>query len=135
MDRVFQHYEGAVDTLTGASFSVFRSLEDKTGSDVFLLWLFDSQGEIWYRVFIDGWYCGIDRYDADESDSDLDDGVILVDHSSWFRNAVVVRADVSIPDGLDGGIVLSLEFADRSCNLICQSQDGDCRLEFNGPNK
>ena len=133
MDRVFQHYQGNVAELEGASLSAFRSIVNEDDNDVIIIWTFDENVKRWYRIFIDGTYCGVDRYEADESNSDLDDGVILDDHSAWSRGAIVVSAIVSSPTKLEGCIVLSLEFSDRNCKLICESQDGNCRLEFSGP--
>ncbi|MDK2593538.1 hypothetical protein [Pseudoalteromonas obscura] len=52
MDRVFQHFEGKVDALSGVAFSHAKAFIDKDGDDVVLLWLQESSG-IWFRVFID----------------------------------------------------------------------------------
>jgi hypothetical protein len=40
--------------------------------DIVLVWLKNSSEKYWYRVFIDGAYCGVDQYQFDMSDNDLD---------------------------------------------------------------
>jgi hypothetical protein len=130
MHRVFQHYEGVVDELKGASFSSVKSLYDKLEHDIVLVWARDETLNCWYRVFIDGVYCGVDRYQLDESSNDIDDEVDFVDHSAWFQGKKLEHAEVTSPNKSEGHIVLTMTFGSHQCRLICGSEDGECQLQF-----
>lgn len=130
MDRIFQDYEGEIKELMGARFTVVKSLVDDVDDNVYLLWLYDESSKYWYRIFIDGAYCGVDRYSQDNSIDDDDDDEIWQDHSKWFEGKVVLSATVSFGGNVDDDIVLSLCFGKRECKLICKFEVGNCRLEF-----
>lgn len=130
IDRIFQDYTGTVSDWEGAQFSCVKSINDTIDNDVILLWMYDQWAQCWYRVFIDGAYCGIDRYQHDESANDLDESVACVDHSVWFRGKVLQNADVIPTDKADEYILLSMQFEETTCLLVCKSSDGDCELRF-----
>ncbi len=125
MQRIFQNYEGEVKALIGTKFSIVLALVSERDNDVVLLWLKGS--EFWYRLFIDGVYCGIDKYVEDKSQEDLDDDVDYIDYSKWFSGKTVVSAKVTNRENIN----LSIEFNDKSLfSLNCTSPEGECHLSF-----
>ena len=129
MDRIFQHYEGEIDTLKGARFTTVKSLVDDA-NDVVLLGLNDEVSNCWYRIFIDGTYCGVDRYIEDASVEDDDDDVSWQDHSYWFVGMELSNAKVSLTGKEGDSIVLSMYFGESEFKLICKFEVDKCRLEF-----
>lgn len=132
MDRIFQHYQGAIDELKGASFSCVKSACDNADGDVVLLWARDETLQCWYRIFIDGANCGVDRYEIGQSQDDFDEEVLCVDHSAWFQGKTMGSANVSCPTKPDEHIVLSMKFGEHECRLVCTSEDGGCHLQLCG---
>ena len=131
MDRIFQHYQGTIDAIKGAHFSCVKALEDSIDHDVILLWMRDDASQSWYRVFIDGAYCGIDQYQEDESEQDNDDDVIYTDHSAWFQGKVLESATVFFLNRPNEHLLLLLDFGQYECKLLCRSENGACELQFN----
>lgn len=130
MERIFQDDEGTVDGLAGAVIGEAWAVADVADGNVILLWLEDSTSGAWLRIFIDGTYCGIDRYPGLEIEDDLDDGYIAVDYSSWFAALQLERAEVA-PSGTsaDRHIVLTMAFGRRAtATLDCRAADGRCDL-------
>ena len=132
MDRLFQHYKGEIKELIGVEFSCVKALCDREESDldVVLIWMQNKALDCWYRVFIDGVYCGVDCYEIDQSSDDIDDEVIVIDHSPWFSNKKISQAEVEIePIKESSYILLTLVFSDHSeMQLNCLSEGGDCQL-------
>ncbi|MBU2713186.1 hypothetical protein [Zooshikella harenae] len=130
MDRIFQHNEGEVTELNGATFTTVKALIDDKDNNVYLLWLFDKTSKYWYRIFIDGIYCGVDQYLQDGSMNDEDDDISWQDHSNWFKGKSLSCAEVSFAGKVGDDIVLSMFFEDSEFRLICKFEAGSCRLEF-----
>ncbi len=135
MDRLFQHYEGEVRELVGVEFSWVNALVNEKDRDVVLIWLRDQTQCCWYRIFIDGVYCGVDRYSSDNSREDMDEGIKSIDHSGWFAGKKVISATVDSNKEASGShILLTLRFDDKSEMLLnCVSEDGCCKLQFVEP--
>lgn len=130
MDRIFQDYEGDVPELEGSKFTIVKSLIDDVDKDIYLLWLYDELSGSWYRIFIDGLYCGIDRYPHDQSCNDEDDDISWADHSGWFRGKTLLSATVNFDGRTNGEITLRMKFDKGSFKLICKFEAGNSRLEF-----
>ena len=129
MDRVFQHYEGIVEALIGARFSTVKCMVDSEDSDVVLVWFQDEKSSSWYRIFIDGVYCGIDRYSNDLSSDDLDDDIQCVDNSEWFAGKTVNNAIVkSSSDSKE--IVFSMSFGSEECRLVSKNEGDSCEFVY-----
>ncbi len=130
LDRIFQHYEGVVTELKGSRFTTVKSLIDDIDKDIYLLWFYDEFSSSWYRIFIDGIYCGIDRYTDDCSVDDEDDNISWEDHSNWFSGKTLLCATVSFDGETDGDIILLMEFGESKFKLICKFESGISHLEF-----
>jgi hypothetical protein len=131
MKRLFQHYLGSIDAIVGAEFSVVKELADKSDGNIILMWFQDTHGACWYRIYIDGVYCGVDRYEEEEISDDMDEYVVALDHSGWFKNKRLTEAIVESDLNPDSLICMSFKFNDGSTMLLdCVSEDGECRLHF-----
>jgi hypothetical protein len=131
INRLFQDHKGTLNFLQGKSFSCVKALKDLGDGDVILMWCQDQDTMEWYRMFIDGGaYCGVDLYSQDSSADDLDEGLAFQDVSPWFNGKKVQSASVGKAQRSGEDIVLSLEFGQSMCQLICLSVDGICRLEL-----
>lgn len=130
MKRIFQHYEGKIQTFSGSQFSTVKAVVHAPDNSVMVLWLQEEQKRVWYRLFVDGIYCGIDQFSDDESLEDMDDDIIIVDHSAWFKGKTVLEAGVSSGKKGTSDIVVTLKFAESECRLVYRSEDNDCGLEF-----
>lgn len=130
MDRLFQNYEGVIEALEGITLSTVISIVEEASQDVVLLWLNTKDEFSWYRIFIDGAYCGIDRYETDESNVDLDEGYIIKDHSNWFSGKSISSASVELVSKPGKHIVLSLRLGKHESSLVCKSSDGECEFSY-----
>ncbi len=130
MDRLFQNYEGAIESLNGISFSEAKAFTNESDGDVILIWLKNSSDDTWYRIFIDGAYCGVDKYQTNNSNEDLDEDIKVIDHTNWFQNKTVLSAVVSSTNIGNSRIILTLIFSNSICQLICKNEDGDCYLNL-----
>ncbi len=133
MERIFQHHQGPLDGLAGIEFGEATAVVDVSDGNTILLWVEDAGGEGWFRIFIDGSYCGVDRFPACEIGDDLDDGYSAEDHSSWFEGRTVDRAEVQETGAAGGGLItLTMTFRDRAtASLECRVLDGRCDLRLN----
>lgn len=130
MKRLFQHYKGAIDSLSGTRFSCVKTIDELSTDDVVLIWLQDAASCNWYRIFIDGAYCGIDLYPEDGSDEDVDDGYVCTDRSEWFLGKTLTAASVELINKTDTHIVLNMDFGKHECKYVCRNEDGECELQF-----
>ena len=126
MERVFQDDHGIVDALNGAVFSSVKKLIQESDGDVILIWFHCISSQCWYRVFIDGTYCGIDKHLEDNSQDDLDDNVSLVDISDLFIGKTIKKAEVKFNDLPGNYISFELATEETFFKLICEVQEGDC---------
>lgn len=115
MKRIFQHYKGNPDALSENCFSTVKAFVDSIDNSVVILWLQDDHNGCWYRLFIDGVYCGIDQFTDDHSSGDRDDDMIIIDHSAWFQDKKLLRARVFSDNGISSDIIVSLKFARSEC--------------------
>ncbi len=130
MKRIFQHYEGDIEALSESHFSTVKAVVNSLDNSVVVLWLHDKRKEFWYRLFIDGIYCGIDQFSEDKSLEDMDDDIIIIDHSSWFQVKILLKAKVFSGSGVSSDMVVSLKFAKSECQLIYRSKNSKCELKF-----
>ena len=117
MEVIFQDDEGMVNNLIGAEFGTAKAIVDKKGQNVLLVWLEDRLRDCWYRIHIDDFLCGIERYTADESaeDEDTDRDFVASEHTKWFEEKKVLSATVeSKQDGDNAEISFVMEFDDKS---------------------
>lgn len=133
MERIFQDDSGTVDGMAGAVIGEAWAVADVADGNVILLWLEDTISDGWLRIFIDGIYCGIDRYPDLEIEDDLDDGYIAVEYSSWFAALKLEQAEVSLSGtDADRHIVLTMAFGRRTtATLDGRVADGRCDLYLN----
>jgi hypothetical protein len=61
MKRIFQNNQGRISKLEGNQIINAKLLVNQADSSIIILWLCLSKKELWYRIFIDGFYCGIDE--------------------------------------------------------------------------
>ena len=130
MKRIFQHYEGDIEALSESHISTVKAVVNSLDNSVVVLWLHDKHKGFWYRLFIDGVYCGIDQFPDDRSLEDIDDDIIIIDHSAWFQDKKLLEAEVFSGSGVSSDMVVSLKFAKSECQLTYQSKYDKCRLEF-----
>ncbi|MCM8856658.1 MAG: hypothetical protein LC541_20085 [Candidatus Thiodiazotropha sp.] len=130
MERIFQHYEGSIEALKDVTFSEAKAFINKADNDVILIWLKNDKDKSWYRVFIDGAYCGVDLYQKESYEEDLDDHVKIIDYSSWFNKKKTLSVFVTLESNNGSHIVLTFKFSNSICQLICKSTDGDCILNY-----
>lgn len=130
MERIFQDQNGEIEELKGAQFSTVKAMVDDEDSSVVLLWCYDIVSNFWYRIFIDGTYCGVDRYREDNSGNDDDDGVSWSKHSEWFAGKKLLSAQVRFTGRTDDDIILTLRCQNDEFKLICKFEVGQCHLEF-----
>ncbi len=128
MDRIFQNYEGEITEFTGLRFSQVKSFIDEGDNDIILLWFKVESTDIWYRVFIDGEYCGVDKYYQDESEVDCDDLIRVEDHSLKFHNQKIVKTEVVNAIKSDHLISLIIRFDKSVFTLVCLYDTGTCTL-------
>ena len=130
MKRIFQHYEGEIEALSGSHYSTVKAVVNSFDNSVVVLWLHDKRKGFWYRLFIDGIYCGIDQLSGDNSLEDMDDDIIIIDHSAWFQDKILLKAKVLSGSGDLPDMVASLEFAKSECQLIYRAKCNKCELTF-----
>lgn len=134
MDVIFQDDEGVVESLIGAKIAAARAIIDTKRHNVLLMWFEDGVRACWYRVYLDDFLCGVDRYAADESaeDEDADDDFAAIDHNRWFAGKRVIHAIVeSNEEGGNSYVSLTLEFDDKSSVLFHRTKtEGHGRLRF-----
>lgn len=128
MQRVFQHYEGEITELRGLRFSQVKAFVATEDNDIVLLWCKVESNNIWYRIFIDGVYCGVDKYFEDESINDLDECIYIDDHSQEFQAQKVLTADVINRSDKCGTIDLIITFEEGTLQLQCLWDVGICKL-------
>ena len=131
MDRLFQDDHGDVAGLAGASFSSAMAVVGTADRNVVVLWLEDDARSCWYRIFIDGIYCGIDRYRRCEIEEDLDEGYDAVDHIDLFVGWQLRRAGVTNHgEGAAMVIKLRLELENDTAVILSHHvQTGHCSLK------
>lgn len=132
-ERIFQDYEGYAEELTGLKVSCLKALIDQANNDdTILIWIGVNDNSNWYRIFIDGYYCGIDCYKTDLSNDDLDDDVIYVDYNC-INDEIIVSTKVESGNVNLGysSILLTIEFlSGKKLLLFCLDSDGVCKLEI-----
>lgn len=126
MKRLFQHYEGEVKEIEGLSLKRLRLLIDDESEkeNVILFWLQTKNS--WLRIFIDGCYCGIDEYETNESENDLDDDVSFRIEDNWIKDLVIKKAKVeskNLPL-----ITLTIDFTNETQLILNCDKDEDCTL-------
>ncbi|WP_415881535.1 hypothetical protein ACMXYX_06845 [Neptuniibacter sp. QD72_48] len=130
-NRIFQDCSGSIDQLEGSVVSALYTLDDANTGNIFLIWLQVAPSNKWYRIFIDGWYCGIDAYEECMVEDDKDDDVLVQNLTSEYENQSIVTVQVSDPRKPNYHIVLSIQFQTSSIELVCKAVDGDCVLVKN----
>lgn len=127
--RIFQDTHGTIEELQGKRIASLCSLDDAQTGEVILLWLRTDPDGRWYRIFIDGRYCGIDLFDQAMMEEDVDEDVRVRDLSSEYLGKEIRLAKVSEPSEPGRHIVLTFEFAAKTLELVCNSIEGDCVLD------
>ena len=122
MERIFQSSNGEINYLNGLlikRLSCINEIDSETGvSDTILLWL-ESTDSRWFRIFIDaGAYCGIDEFEFNDIESDLeDDGIVIENFDFAMEGLSISSAIVNSPKlplikltiNLNNGIKLVLD--------------------------
>ncbi|MCK5165087.1 MAG: hypothetical protein KAQ72_15275 [Desulfobacula sp.] len=130
MKRKFQHNEGEIGLFLNLTFSTVKALINADDKSIIVLWLKDRDASRWFRLFCDGVYCGIDQYSSDRSFDDMDDAILIVDHSAWFQHKKIIAAFVNSDNNKSPCIKISLKFDQSLCQLIYQCQSEQCDLVF-----
>jgi len=128
--RLFQHYKGEITDFNQLEFSTVKAVVDSADNNVLIVWLKDRHNDCWYRLFIDGIYCGIDRFLSDLSSEDLDESMKIIDHSEWFQHKTILKAHVFTTDNVPYDIILSLKCEKSECQLVYHSRQNECRFKF-----
>lgn len=81
MKRIFQDVKGKIEELSGKTVSSLYSLNNLNEGGISLIWLGTTGDKYWYRIFIDGWYCGVDRFEECNIEEDKDEGFEIVSHN------------------------------------------------------
>lgn len=128
MNRLFQHYEGDIQGLIGKELKNLKSLYDRNSNDVILIWL--ESDNSWFRIFIDGAYCGVDEYKNDESLDDAEeDDDLLIEHKKWVTGMTIKEAKVEswvLPE-----IKLTLELSNTTKLTLNCDKNEFCTLDIN----
>ena len=128
MNRLFQHYEGEIKGLVGKELKNLKGLYDKKDNDLILIWL--ASDNSWFRIFIDGVYCGVDEYKNDESQDDAEeDDDLLIEHKKWVSGVTINKAKVEswvLPE-----IKLTLEFSNQTKLILNCDKNEFCTLNIN----
>lgn len=131
LERIFQHYEGSIEELSGLKISSFKTLIDHRNDDaIVLMWIGTDDEAKWYRIFIDGSYCGVDYYKEDNSDEDIDDDLCFVDYEC-MNGEIIVSTHVELGNRNYGlsSILLTIDFeSSNRLHLYCHDADGVCKL-------
>ena len=126
MNRLFQHYEGEIKEIEGLTLKALNSLidDDSEKENVILLWIETESN--WLRIFIDGSYCGIDEYETNESENDLDDDVSFINQDNWIKGLTIKKAKVE--SGYLPLITLTIDFTNRIQLILKCDKNEDCSL-------
>lgn len=129
MKRVFQHYKGEIEDLKGLRIQGLLCLYHNEGSNegVILIWL-ESIENKWFRIFIDNSYCGVDKYDTNHSESDLDDGIAFKNYDSRV-NGLTIESAIVITDHHQN-IELGFRLHNGSRFTLEGDKEGQCKLRF-----
>ncbi len=130
--RIFQDYEGDIKEVVGLQISGLKAIVDQVDYHVILIWIGVNNNSSWYRIFIDGYYCGIDIYESDLSNEDLDDDILIVDYTC-INGETIENTSVEAGNEIYGesSIVLTIEFlSGKKLLLFCYDSDGECKLTF-----
>ncbi len=128
MKRIFQNNKGRIPELEGNHIINAKLLVNQEDSSIVILWLCLSKNEIWYRIFIDGFYCGIDELQIDESHNDLDDGIRVEDVSAWFKN--IVFQSVLVEDRpSENQLCLTFQASLISLQLVYDTISDQCQFK------
>ncbi|MCD4742231.1 MAG: hypothetical protein K8R67_07115 [Desulfobacteraceae bacterium] len=132
MERIFQHYKGEIKAFSQLYFSTAKAVVNSLDNSVIVLWLNEKYNGVWYRIFIDGTYCGIDQFSEDKSSEDIDDGIITTNYSDWFQGKKVLKAKVFSDQEAEAApdLIFSLKFAASECQLVYLSKYDKCELRF-----
>lgn len=93
MNRISQGYEGDIPELKCLSFCDVTALAEN--ENVVLIWFISQEKHNYYRVFIDGYYCGIDHYRNSTLSDDMDGGIQLISYTPFFSQKSVTQAYVT----------------------------------------
>ncbi|MFT4662992.1 MAG: hypothetical protein ACI9AT_000825 [Ulvibacter sp.] len=126
MNRLFQHYEGEIKEIEGLTLNGLNYLIDNDShkENVFLLWI-ETENK-WLRIFIDGSYCGIDVYETNESESDMDDDVSFRNQDEWVKGLIIKKAKVE--SGNLPLITLTIDFTNGTQLILDCDENEDCSL-------
>lgn len=128
--RIFQHFEGDIEELVGAHFSAAKAVVDNDSGELIVLWLYEDSRASWYRIFLDGIYCGIDKFSYDGSADDADDHLTIKDLSHIFYDETVEKASVTSGSAANTYLTLSINFKSFMCNLVYRYPEEICTLVF-----
>ena len=128
MKRIFQHNQGRIPELEGRKVGNAKLLVNQEDSSVVVLWLYLLKSDTWYRVFLDGVYCGIDEYQGDESHGDLDEGRKIEDISSHFCNTGLISVYVEDKPS-ENRLSLILQAENQSFHLDYDTASDYCRFK------
>jgi len=130
LKRKFQDNKGEISLFCDLTFSTVKALINADDKSVIVMWLKDKDSSRWFRLFCDGIYCGIDQYSSDRSFDDMDDDILMVDHSAWFQHKKIIKAFVNSDNNDSPCIKVFLKFDQSQCQLIYQCQSDQCDLVF-----
>jgi hypothetical protein len=126
MKRLFQHYIGEIKEIEGLTLKGLRLLIDDESKkeNIILLWLQTESS--WLRIFIDGSYCGVDEYDTNESDNDMDDDVSYKIKDDWVQNLKIKKAKV---ESLNLPLItLTIDFTNETQLILNCDENEDCSI-------
>jgi len=128
MKRLFQHYEGVIQGLIGKRLKNLKCICDKTSKNVILIWL--ESDNSWFRIFIDGTYCGVEKYNIDESQNDAEvDDDLLIEYKKEVDGLTINNAIVKswiLPE-----ITLIIELSNSTKLILNCNKNEICVLDFN----
>lgn len=106
-------------------------MRDNLSENVILFWLETENKYI--RIYIDGTYCGIDEYETDESDDDVEDGITFINKDNWVRNLTIQSAKMEsefLPL-----ITLTIDFTNGTQLIMNYKENENCTLKKTCGNK
>ena len=130
--RLFQDDNGTIDALQNIGLTSFKYLYDHESEkeNILLLW-FKTDRDTWLRIFINPIYCGIDENLYDESSSDLDEHMTLVEYNRWIENSTITHAQVTMTELQEIELTLNLSNNNRIIFAIDSSEKGSIKFLTN----
>ena len=111
------------------TFKSVKAVINSEDGSIIVLWAGSFEKNDWFRIFIDGYYCGVDRFDADQCNDDMDDFTSVKDLSLSFIDRVIVSACVEADKKKPNDLTLVFRLKNGFHRLYFDPETHLCRFE------